>query len=319
MAYYESKGKKAIKKSYHYTDAGMEQLLLEVSTEGHFVMEFTGTYHLRLLHFLQQKKRLVSVVAGEQIRYFSKMKNNLNKTDGQDAVFICDYAQMYHPDVFPILEEESLFVKQKRTYLNGLYKQKMLLENQLEAFSQYPSLDKLVVSKIDEMLSLIKAQILEVEKELDMYLQTHHKDVLKKLQELPSVGEKTAHKFVELASGFQNLKKDTQGKAFIKYVGLSPTSYQSGTSVKRKSKLSRACNKSLRQVMFMPILGLCTKEKIKKENIFKKYYIRLINRGKSTHQAMMAVMHKVVRVMLAIFKTGESFNEERYGKLPEKA
>jgi transposase len=112
VAYFEDNCKKAIKRHYEYSEAGMQLFLSEMPLEGHFVMEFTGVYHLKLLLFLQEQSRLVSMVTGEQVRYFAKMGNNMGKTDGQDAVLICRYAMAHEPKIFKLLEEQELYLKE---------------------------------------------------------------------------------------------------------------------------------------------------------------------------------------------------------------
>lgn len=316
VAYFKKNEKKASKKTYQYDTENMEIFLSEMPIDGHFVMEFTGIYHLKLLLFLQEKGCVVSVVTGEQVRYFGKMDNNMSKTDGQDAVLICQYASIHHPKLFKLLKKDEINLKQKRTYLRGLSKTQRFFENQLESVNSTPTQDESVVKNANEMIEKIKEQKNNLEKEIQVYLKDNFEDDMKNLQTIDGVGKKTAMEFILAVKSFQGFENDTNGKAFVKYLGLSPTIYQSGSSVRRKSTLpQRACTE-LRDKMFMPILGLCVKKDIKKGEIFRKYCNGLIARGKTVKQALMATIHKIVRVMLAVFKSGKPFDENLYGKRP---
>ena len=68
---------------------GFNQLLKK--TKGHYVMEATGSYHIKLASYLFDKSCLVSVVNPLVIKRFSQMRLIRAKTDRKDAIMIYEY------------------------------------------------------------------------------------------------------------------------------------------------------------------------------------------------------------------------------------
>lgn len=89
--------------------------------------------------------------------------------------------------------------------------------------------------------------------------------------------------------------------------GLDPVETSSGTSVKKKSRISKRGLKLLRKMLFMPTLIVSFKNMALRE-----YYRRLVERGKNKKAAIIALMRKIIIIAYSLFKTGQSFDEERY-------
>jgi len=48
-----------------------------------------------------------------------------------------------------------------------------------------------------------------------------------------------------------------------------------------------------------------------KNRVLRDYYRRLVERGKNIKAAIIALMRKIIVIAYSIFKSGESFDEER--------
>ncbi len=280
-------------------------------------MEFTGTYHLRLLYFLQKNNINTSVVKGEKINLFFKIKGKTTKNDNHDSALLCEYANVYKPEVFKIPSDDMVYLKQKRTLLDQLQKQRTFIKNAKEAILQYPIIDKSVWEMYDKMEIEVEEKINQVQSDIEKQINANenNKKQLENLLQIPCVGKITALTFINLLNVFQGFEEQKNSKAFVKFVGLSPTLHESGTSVKKKSKLSKVPHSNLREKLFMAALSICKGNT--KDNIFKKYYNELLKRGKQKKVALVAVMHKIVRIMFAVVKSATTFDEKLYGKKPE--
>jgi transposase len=315
VAYRNAPHEKHQKRSYTFEEESMILFVKNLPPHAHCVMEYTGNYHLRLLYFLVEQGVNVSVVKGEKVRYFAKIHDKITKTDSQDAILLCEYAQVYHPELFVLPSDDLVRLKQKRMFLDQLQKQKRVWLNHQEALSQCPVVDDVTQKAIQSEIEHLNTQIEAVQGTMENYMLQHYATDLANLQTIPSVKKVIAMRFLEVVSTFQGFMEAKNSKSFVKFIGLAPTAYQSGTSVKKKSTLSKVAHTDLKARMYMPIVSICT---TKKDNIFKQYYLSLKQRGKTSKEAIMAVMHKVIRIMVAVVKTRQPFSLESYGKTVQK-
>ncbi len=304
------------KGEFQCIETDMMNFLTILPKNAHCVMEFTGTYHLKLLYFLNKNNINTSVIKGESSKYFSKMRGNITKNDKQDAILLSEYGQITQPEIFNIPEDELVYLKQKRTLLDQLIKQKNALKNNKEAFLQYPIMDKMTMEVLEDAIKKLEQSIEKIKKEIEKEITSKNEEDIKNLTTIPGVGKTTALNLLQAVATFQGFREQSNSKAFVKFVGLAPSSFESGTSVRKESHISKVSHTSLRKDLFLPALNFC-KEK-QKHTIFGKYYLSLRERGKSKKEAIVAVMHKIVRVMMAVLKSGKPFDESLYGKAPQK-
>ena len=148
------------------------------------------------------------------------------------------------------------------------------------------------------ILSQKASQLLLLEEELkkltDMLTQMCHKSALEDLRILKSIkgiGDITAlHFLAEIGdvSRFENYKK------LIAYAGLDPTVHQSG-KFEGQSKISKRGNRHLRRVLWL----MATKV-ARYNRTFREYFLRRRAEGISYKKAILAVAHKLIRVIFAM-------------------
>jgi transposase len=85
--------------------------------------------------------------------------------------------------------------------------------------------------------------------------------------------------------------------------GLDVREERSGTSLARKPRISRRGNKRLRQALFFPALtaARCCPEA-------GAFVDRLVARGKTKLQAIIALMRKLLHAIHALWRNNEDFN-----------
>ena len=127
-------------------------------------------------------------------------------------------------------------LQQMHTAVEGLQKQSTMLNNQLEAFSQFPLKEKSVMSTLRSILKTIKAKIARLEAKMLEIVNNHYRDTFSSLQTIPGIGPKTALVLIAITNNF---KKFDDIKKLSAYVGLSPRVYQSGTSVNGKGHITK--------------------------------------------------------------------------------
>lgn len=104
-------------------------------------------------------------------------------------------------------------------------------------------------------------------------------------------------------------------RQWVAYAGLDPRIFESGSSVAKKPRMSKAGNKFFRQALYMPALVATRYE----PNI-KGYYTHLIeDNGLKKVQAVCAVMRKLLHAIHDMLKANKEFDGTRFYTFPVEA
>jgi transposase len=120
----------------------------------------------------------------------------------------------------------------------------------------------------------------------------HHAELLTNLRSIPSVGKRTALMLLIITDGFTKFEN---AKELVSYVGLCPRLYESGTSIKGKSRICKMGMSRMRQLLY-----LCAMSAIKVNVQCKAMYDRLKQSGKNGKLALVAVASKILRQSFAV-------------------
>jgi transposase len=95
------------------------------------------------------------------------------------------------------------------------------------------------------------------------------------------------------------------------YAGLTPQAKESGTSVQGRTRLCKIGNEHLRRALYFPALTSirCCQE-------LQPWIDGLRSRGKNKMQVIGAVMHKLIRVIYGVLKSGQAFKPELLASTP---
>ena len=118
---------------------------------------------------------------------------------------------------------------------------------------------------------------------------------------ITGIGKRTAIYLIVLTHGFEKFENSRQ---LISYFGLNPIIRESGSSVRGKSRISKAGNNHIRNLLFMCAFTACEHNKSCRE-----IYQRLIAKGKSKKLALIAVANKLLKQAFAIAKSGLYYDE----------
>jgi len=104
------------------------------------------------------------------------------------------------------------------------------------------------------------------------------------------------------------LPDDMNAKQWVAHAGLDPRHVQSGSSLNKKPRLSKAGNANLRSALYMPALVAT-----QRDDSIKAYYQHLINdNGLKKLQALCAVMRKLLHSIHAMFKNNVPFDASQF-------
>jgi len=100
-------------------------------------------------------------------------------------------------------------------------------------------------------------------------------------------------------------------RQWVAHAGLDPRHHESGTSVHKPTRISRAGNRYLRSALFMPALVATQHD----PNI-RAFYQKLVDHGKTKMQAIVAVMRKLLHALHGMLRTDSDFVGEKFFVIP---
>lgn len=280
--------------SYQFSNdsKGFSKMKKLLPTESWCVMEASGPYYLRLASFLQDHSIQVSVVNPLVIRRFCQMMLTRAKTDKKDAIMIAQYGRINRPSLWSSDEDYVLELRQLQTYLDQLSKQRTSFIRQQQAFDQCTVQQPKVRVGIRRQIKRLEGEIMRIESEMVDIIESYHGEMFEQLQSIPGLGKKTSLMLIVLTGAFT---KFNNHKQISSYFGLSPRIFESGKSVKGRSRICKMGMSKIRAMLYM-----CACNAKRCNLACKQLYDRLIAKGKSGKLALIAVANKLIKQAFAI-------------------
>ena len=159
------------------------------------------------------------------------------------------------------------------------------------------------MTSLDNSLAFLEEQKSRLQKEIEDHLSRYPK--LKEERDLlltiPGVGDKLAVQFLAL---FES-KQFTRAPEAAAFLGLIPVEHDSGTSVHKRPRLSKAGDGRFRAALFMPAI-VATKY----NPDVRELYQRLTKAGKTKMAAIGAAMRKLVHIAFGVFKNHTPYQQQ---------
>lgn len=266
------------------------------------VMEATGSYHEELALALVEAGIEVAVVNPARVLYFARARGKRNKTDRVDALTLSEFG-LAQPDlaryVPPTPQQRAL------TRLVRMRQDVVAMASTTKVRRQERRLSELERTLLAQQAEFFARQIERIEEEIRSALEACPELSLhvENLRTVPGVGDVSAWSFLAEVGDFERFESAKQVAA---YAGVCPAVRQSGTSLKTKGVMSRQGNAQLRKALYMAALSA-----VRSQGAFKNLYERLVAKGKAKKTALVAVMHKLIRVVYAIVTKKVPFQNER--------
>lgn len=295
-------GNKWIKCKVVNTVAAIMAWLSELDlSDKHFVLEATGPYSERLSCALAAQGLAFSIVNPAQSRGMSKALRKSNKNDDQDAQTLSILGDKLELSEYKMPTEAQKKRKEAFSALSSLQKQERQLKNQLHAFEYRVNPNPVAVKALQDVLAGTQQAIETLQKEL--HPEQDEEEALRtvaRIATIKGVGQETARAFVTLFGNFEHF---TDAKAFARFIGLSPTEFTSGTSVRGRNQISKNGNAKARSMLFN-----CARSAMRYNQNCKELYQRLVQKGKNGKVALTAVMHKLARLIFGVVRSGTNYD-----------
>lgn len=257
----------------------------------HACMEATNVYWLDLAAFLHAAGHTVSVVNPARIKGFALATLQRNKTDQLDSALIAAFCLKHQPSAWKPQTEAEQHVRALVRHRDDLLQTQLQQQNRLRDCR-----DELVRRSLEKLLKAIGEELATVEQEIERELsaQSQSKSNLALLDSIVGIGLLTAAK---LPAEMPNLGEYESAKAAAADVGLSPSAYQSGTSVRRRSRMSKVGKANVRAARYWP--AITAKQHCPAMRAFAE---RLAARGKPKMVIIGAVMRKLMHICYGVLK-----------------
>lgn len=298
------------------TSSGHRKLLKYATSRGRrasICVEATGIYSLELSLALERSEKVSLMVANPRaIKDFARAAMKRGKTDNIDAQVILMYLERMPFVPWTSPREEVL---ELRTITRRIVQLKVELgreKNRLHASSRNRSAIGLISNDIEVNMRHLERRIKLLE-EAGLDLIASVPDLKRKFELMVSVKGIGAPSAMRILAELMILPSDMKAAQWVAHAGLDPRPYESGTSIAKPRRISKAGNKYLRAALFMPALVA-----IKLEPHVKAFYEKLVAAGKKPIQAVVAVMRKLLHAIWGMIIHDQDFIGDKFYVIPVK-
>jgi transposase len=265
----------------------------------HACLEATGAYGEALSTYLYEAGHTVSVINPAQIKAYAQSRLSRVKTDKADSTLIAQFCAERRPPAWQPLPSEVRELQALARRLDSLVEMRQMEANRLDVAATAA-----VSESLAGHLAYLDDEIKRTEGLIRSHIDTHPglRAQRELLLSIPGVGETTAAK---LLSEIMDVTLYRSARQLAAFAGLAPRLHESGSSVRRKARLSKTGAPRLRKALYFPALVA-----MKHKPRIKALGARLRERGKCPMEVIGAAMRKLVHIAYGVLKSGRPFDPE---------
>ena len=268
-------------------------------------LEATGQYGDGVAEYLHRQGFPVSVVNPARIKHYGNSKLRRNKTDKADAQLIAEFCWAEKPPVWTPPPSSFKDLQAMIRHLDDLQETRQQETNRLGSGVHTPQ----VLEHLRALIAFLDAQIQGTKQAIQVLIASF--PALQKAQDLlvtiPGIGRLTAAK---LLGEIRDIREFENASQLAAYAGVTPRNFFSGTSVHKKSRLSKTGNANLRKILYLP--AICAK---RFNPIVRKFCERLLLSGLKPMEVIGAAMHKLLHLVYGVLKHGRPFDPDYLEKV----
>lgn len=289
-------------KTFPNTPAGYKALglwLTEHQVEPiHACLEATSHYGDLLAEYLYDQGLRVSVVNPARIKGYARGELIRTKTDKSDAALIARFCEAMHPAAW---QPEPKEIRVLRAYVRRL---ESLIEMRQQERNRLEGADKVLLESIQSHITYLEQEIKQTQKKINDHIDNHPdlKDKKALLESIPGVGQATIN---VVLSEIVCIERYKTAKHLASFIGVAPRLFESGTSVRGRSRMSKIGRSQLRKAFFLPAMVA-----LRHNPIIKSFGERLLSTGKTKMQVIGAAMRKLIHMIYGVLKSGRPFNRD---------
>ena len=260
-------------------------------------LEATGIYSLDLALALDGGEGIeVAVLNPKTVNRFAQTLRR-SKTDRADAVALAEYSRRMPFLAWRAPELEGLRLRTISRHIAGLTVEHTRARNRVHAAQGSAATPGCVVQDLKRSLAGLERRMLRLRREAMALVQADAalRQRFELLVSMPGIAQASA---LELLGELTALSPEMSVRQWVAHSGLDPAHEVSGSSVHRRSRISRAGNRHLRRALYMPALVAA-----RHDPHVKAFYQLLQSRHKAKLQALIAVARKLLHAIYGIFRS----------------
>lgn len=292
---------------FEQSPAGHRELVAYLKKRGVavVVMEATGIYYLDAAVALSRADVPVSVINPRSAHHFAEAMLQRSKTDRIDAGLLAEYARRMDLTLWQPPREDWLALRDISRRINQLTGMCTAEKNRMHALKAQRHTSPTLIEDVEAHIELMEASIQRltasalalIERDADL---ARYRSCLITAK---GIADASA---VTLIGELCLLPRDLRSAQISRHAGMDVRLTESGSSVDKPGRLSKAGNTYLRAALHMPALNL-----VRYDERAKAHYEALLSRGKKKMQALCAVQRKMLTGLWACMKTGEPFDSSK--------
>ena len=273
-------------------------------------VEATGVYHFDLSLGLHDAGVALMVVNPKSSHNFAKALLKNSKTDAIDADTLAQYAERMNFVAWTRPSDEKIALRSFARRIDALTCLKAASKNPLHALCASQENPKAVLRDAKLSISQLEKRIARLTK-ASLALIGKHAELERVFDLLTSVKGIAQTSAIALMGELLLLPPGLSHRAWVKFAGLDPRAFDSGKSVHKPARLSKAGNRHIRSALYMPALSAK-----QHDPHVKAYFQHLVERGKKPLQAVCAVMRKLLHAIHGMLRDNKPFDNARFYVLP---
>jgi transposase len=295
-------------RSFPNRASGHQALIAWLQKTGAWVrvcLEATGLYSLDIALALHAAAGIeVAVLNPKTVNRFAATLCR-SKTDPADAQVLAEYArrmpfQLWQPPTIVALELRAI-----TRHIAALTQQHTRESNRLHAASVSAAGSHCVRQDLQRSLRDLQRRIENLRAAALALVQQDPelRPRLAFLLSMPGIGEVSA---LNLLGELALLAPGLSVRQWVAHSGLDPAHHESGSSVRKPSRISRAGNRYLRRALYMPALVA-----VRHDPHLRAFYQTLLARRKAKLQALIAVARKMLHAIFGMFRWHSGYDGAR--------
>lgn len=270
------------------TEKGVIELLEQLTSleVEQVILEATGGLEQPVAQAFHQQGIDVSVINPRQGRDFAKATGQLAKNDRIDAQVLAHFGEALHPPA-------TIFASEAQQELQDLVSRRRQLVEMMSAEKNRRSILRKIPTDLEEHITWLQERIRQLDEEIERFSQTQSewRSQINLLRSVPGIGPVIATTLVAALPELGKLKD----KRISALVGVAPFNHDSGKfQGKRRIWGGRA---AVRSALYMG-----TMVAVRYNPVLKVFYERLLTAGKAKKVALVACMHKLLRILNAMIR-----------------
>ena len=270
---------------------GKRKALVRVS------LEATGIYSMDLALVLDAADGIeVAVLNPKQVHDFARSLRR-SKTDSADAAVLAEFSLRMDFKAWQRPSRSALALRAISRHIEALGVEHTRAYNRLHAAQGSMATPRCVVDDLKRSLAGLERRMMKLRRQARAQVDSDDRmrEQFRLLTGVPGIAEISA---LQILGELVLLAPDLKARQWVARSGLDPVHQDSGTSVHRPARISRAGSRHLRRALYMPALAA-----VRWDPHLKAFYEALLARHKRKLQALMAVARKMLHAIYGIFKS----------------